>query len=562
MNEVFGGIFGEDIIKSKHKRKTGYKIFPHDLYNSGSRMLLLSVILFFGLGILLARLVSLTLVEGIRYKTLASENRIREVKVDAPRGIIYDRMGNILVRNTPVFKKSNTEIFFEKKPSSASGEFLEGIVRDYIYGSLFAHVVGFTGEVSEEEIKDQRSKIKNNEFDYKSGDIVGKTGIEKEYDKILRGIDGKELVEVDATGNKVRVMGRLSPKSGNNLNVTLDLKLQQVAFDALKDKKGAIVATIPETGEVLVLYSSPSFDPNNFIRGSNLDEILQNEEDRPLFNRVVSGTYPPGSTFKLITSVAALESGAINKDTEIEDTGVLTVGSFSFGNWYFSRYGRKEGMLNIVGAIRRSNDIFFYKIGELTGIDTIALWARKMGTEKVTGIDIEGEAKGVMPDSEWVKRVRDEDWYLGNTYHVAIGQGDILATPIQVNAWTNVIANNGRVCRPHLIKSQISNLKSQNECKDLGIKEETIDLVREGMRQACATGGTGWPLFNFKIPTACKTGTAEFGDPKDKTHAWFTVFAPVYNPQISITVLVEAGGEGSNVAAPIAKKMLEEWFAP
>src|SRR3989338_2847502 len=182
MNEVFGGIFGEDIIKSKHKRKTGYKIFPHDLYDSGSRMLLLSVILFFGLGILLARLVSLTLVEGIRYKTLASENRIREVKVDAPRGIIYDRMGNILVRNTPVFKKSNTEIFFEKKPSSASGEFMEGIVRDYVYGSLFAHVVGFTGEVNDDEIKNQKSKIKNNEFDYKLGDILGKSGLEKSYD--------------------------------------------------------------------------------------------------------------------------------------------------------------------------------------------------------------------------------------------------------------------------------------------------------------------------------------------------------------------------------------------
>ena len=462
MNEVFGGIFGEGIIKSKHKRKTGYKIFPHDLYDSGSRMLLLSVILFFGLGILLARLVSLTLVEGIRYKTLASENRIREIKVDAPRGIIYDRMGNILVRNTPVFKKSNTEIFFEKKPSSASGEFTEGVVRDYVYGSLFAHVVGFTGEIGDEEIKNAKLKMQNSGTDYKSGDIVGKTGIEKEYDEILRGIGGKELVEVDATGSRVRVMGRLSPKSGNNLNVTLDLKLQQAAFDALKDKKGAVVATIPATGEVLVLYSSPSFDPNNFIRGIGLDEILQNEEDRPLFNRAIGGTYPPGSTFKIITSVAALESGAINKDTEIEDTGVLTVGSFSFGNWYFSKYGRKEGMLNVVGAIRRSNDIFFYKIGELTGIDTIASMARKMGAEKVTGIDIEGEARGVMPDREWVKRVRDENWYLGNTYHVAIGQGDILATPLQVNYWTNAIANNGRVCRPYLAEIKNEKLKIKN----------------------------------------------------------------------------------------------------
>lgn len=478
MNEVFGGIFGEDIIKSKHKRKTGYKIFPHDLYDSDSRMLLLSVILFFGLGILLARLVSLTLVEGIRYKTLASENRIREIKIDAPRGIIYDRAGNILVRNTPVFKKSNTEIFFEKKPSSASGEFTEGIVRDYIYGSLFAHVVGFTGEVSEKETQNSGTYI------YKLGDIIGKSGIEKSYDEILRGIDGKELVEVDATGSKVRVMGRLSPKSGNNLNVTLDLKLQQVAFDALKDKKGAVVATKPATGEVLVLYSSPSFDPNNFIRGIGLDEILQNEDERPLFNRAIGGTYPPGSTFKIITAIAALESGSIDKNTEIEDTGVITVGAFSFGNWYFSRYGRKEGMLNIVGALRRSNDIFFYKIGELTGIDTIASWARKMGVEKVTGIDIEGEVTGVMPDREWVKRVWSENWYLGNTYHVAIGQGDILATPIQVNAWTNVIANNGRLCKPYLAKIQNSKVKSQKSEKYLTTRKNWSKSFYQHSRRA------------------------------------------------------------------------------
>ncbi|MBI3379441.1 hypothetical protein HY029_01655, partial [Candidatus Gottesmanbacteria bacterium] len=394
------------------------------------------------------------------------------------------------------------------------------------------------------------------------------------------------LSEVDATGAEVRVLGSQQPTAGKNLTLSIDIELQKIASQELNGKKGAVVVENPKTGEILALYSSPSFDPNRLIRSDSVEELFA-DKDKPFFNRVISGLYPPGSTFKIVLALSALQSGAVDKDTQFEDTGILHVGQFSFGNWYFLQYGKKEGMVDIVTAIKRSNDIFFYKAGETTGIDTISRWGKKMGLGSTLGIDISDEAAGTMPDPAWREKIKGESWYLGDTYHVSIGQGDLQVTPLQVNAWTNVIADDGKLCQPYLNKDK------KNICKDLGIKKETISLIKEGMREACSPGGTGWPLFNFAIPaasdsgkikidgidftdspistisgkrmigisTACKTGTAEFGDPQNRTHAWFTVFAPVANPQISVTVLVEGGGEGSNVAAPIAKKILEKWFS-
>ena len=285
----------------------------------------------------------------------------------------------------------------------------------------------------------------------------------------------------------------------------------------------------------------------------------------------------------------------------------MRVGDFSFGNWYFLQYGGIEGAVDIVKAIARSNDIYFYKLGETTGVATIAEWGKRLGVGQKTGIDIGGEAEGVMPDPVWKKKVRKEDWYLGDTYHLAIGQGDLTVTPLQVNMWTNVIASGGELCKPTLLKAISEKREAISNCRDLKIKKETIDLITEGMRRACYRGddvpyqGTGWPLFDFTVmretlsesggagekravPVACKTGTAEFGlpaqagDPDNKTHAWFTAFAPLPSealakegsltdsatitgePEIVVTVLVEKGGEGSSVAGPIAKKILEEWF--
>ncbi len=577
-NNPFGKIFGEEIVKGQKRR-----LYRDSSQNSEAtppgRYWLFLVLLVLCLGLLSARLFSLTIIEGSLYRRLSEGNRIRETVIAAARGIIYDRSGNVLVRNIPSFKSKSGREFFENKPASVGGGLTESVARDYVYGDLFAHALGYTGEIG----KDELDKLSDT-GSYQVGDQIGKMGIEKSYDRILHGRDGKELVEVDAIGKPVRILGRVDPVDGQNIKLGLDLGLQQAASASMQGKIGAVVAENPQTGEVMALYSSPTFDPNAFVRNADLSKIFT-DSTQPLFDRAIAGQYPPGSTFKIITALSALETGAITPRTQFEDTGILQVGKFSFANWYFTQYGKKEGMVDVVKAIKRSNDIFFYKTGEATGIERLADWAKKMGLGKPLGIDIPGEMPGLMPDPIWLQKTRGENWYLGNSYHVAIGQGDILTTPLQINAWTNIVANGGNLCTPHLL---VADKNSDKYCKDVGIKSEYIDLVREGMKEACATGGTGWPLFDFKvqseklkidgldffeapeatisgkpwvsIPTACKTGTAEYGDPQGRTHALFTVFAPVNHPQISVTVVVEGGGEGSNVAAPIAKSLLENWF--
>jgi penicillin-binding protein 2 len=368
------------------------------------------------------------------------------------------------------------------------------------------------------------------------------------------------------------------------------------AYRAMEEvERGALIVSDPKTGEILALVSKPSFDANLFTLGADYDsskqsasesaqtiETLFEDANQPLFNRVIGGTYPPGSTFKIITAAAGLETGEIDGETEFEDIGVIRIGAFSFPNWYFLQYGKTEGFVDIVKGLKRSNDIFFYKAAELVGLERLGQMARHFGLGEPLGINMEGEASGLFPSDEWKRQAIGEQWFLGDTYHLGIGQGYLLTTPLQVNFWTDVIANNGTLCEPTIVKSEKCKVKSEKF-----LSEETLRLIKEGMREACADGGTGWPLFKFKIqnarlkvdeknfftpedanpddgwvhiPVACKTGTAEFGDPKDRTHAWFTAYAPMNDPELVVTVLVEAGGEGSNVAAPIAKKVFEEWF--
>ncbi len=536
------------------------------------------LLLIFSFWFLTIRLIDLTVVRGGYFRDLSEGNRIQEKFIRAPRGIIYDRHHQVLVRNTPVYKKcdagnkagaiSNCQVIsreealeMETQGGTEAGRLITDLKREYPWGGVLAHVLGYIGEVNDKELGDKNLKS----LDYKMGDLKGRTGIEEQYEEILRGIDGKELIEVDAAGSKLKTLGKIEPVVGQALDLTIDLDLQKVAAQALEGKTGAVVVSQPQTGEILALYSSPTFDPNE------ISQKTLEDWQKPMFDRSISGLYPPGSIFKIITATAGLETGKINKETQVEDTGVITIGPYQYPNWFWLQYGKTDGLLNIVTALKRSNDIYFYKVGEWVGVKKLAEWAGKMGVGKILGIDLPGEVAGVMPTPEWRQKTRGDEWYLGDTYHLAIGQGDLQVTPLQANSWTNVIANGGKLCRPTLVKNQ--------DCKDLGLKKETISLIKEGMREACSTGGTGWPLFDFKvkdkqIETACKTGTAEYGDPQNKTHAWFTVFAPVPAsdsgnqhikvdqelPEISVTVLVEGGGEGSNVAAPIAKKILEEWF--
>ena len=557
------------------------------------RALIFATILVAVFFVLIWRLFDLTIIRGHEFRTLADNNRTRELVRHAPRGLLLDRTGQPLVANIPQYrliKPDGTQLISKEEGERLSqsglpaGNFLEvDWRRQYLFDSL-SQVVGFTGELSGRELADEYYQLRL----YRAGDRIGRAGVEAVFEDKLRGRDGKELVEVDANGKILRVLGRQEEIPGQNITLSVDAMVSEAAARVFPaGEKGAVVVAKPTTGEILALYSSPLFSANKFSLGMSQGEYeaLITNPDQPMLNRAIAGVYPPGSTFKIIVGIAGLEEGTLKPDTVIVDDGTITIGPFSFSNWYFTQYGKTEGAVDIVKGLQRSNDIFFYKVGEGLGITKIAKWAREMGIGKPLGIELSGEASGLVPDPAWKatrfntpedREARNDQWYLGDTYHISIGQGYLLTTPLQVNAWTDIIANGGKACRPTIQKA-ISDKRQAVNCKDLGIKKETVALIAKGMLAACATGGTGWPLFDFgirrdangvasasgtltSIPVACKTGTAEFGDPKNRTHAWFTAYAPVQEPELSITVLVEGAGEGSSVAAPVAKKIFEEWF--
>lgn len=555
------------------------------------RAYIFPIILGFVAIVLFGRLFFLQVLAGQYYRNLSDNNRIRTQVIHAPRGIIFDRNGKPLVLNVPGYREnSNGKVVLltqsEALPKIAAGDkkLETDSLRSYPLGESSSHVVGYIGQISPAELQ------LPDFLSYQSGDLIGKMGIEEEYEPLLRGVDGKTLVEVDATGKVVRTLGQTDPIPGQNITLTLDSALQQVTATAMKDvKKGAAIVSTP-TGEILSLVSRPSFDPNLFTMGKSympqdsatykeISQVLLDGDGQPLLNRAISGTYPPGSTFKIVTAAAGLQTKAIDANYQVDDEGVLKVGNFSFANWYYLQYGKTEGKINVVTAIKRSNDIFFYTVGSLLGVDTLSEEAKKFGLGSALGIDLPGEAAGLLPTKEWKQKVIGEPWYLGDDYHYGIGQGYLLTTPLQVNTWTQVVANGGKLYVPHLLKSQISNPKSQNL-----LTPTNESLIREGMIEACSPGGVAYPLFQFKVQNAklkidgknilavpdhpderqvvvaCKTGTAQQGSETADPHAWITVFAPAYNPQVVVTVLSESSGEGSDVAAPVVKQILTSWF--
>lgn len=586
-----GLAFSDHVFEEKIKRRRGFS-------GSTSEVLLRFVPIIFLIIAFIAlslRLFTLQIVRASYYSRLSDENRIRTVLIPAPRGIIFDRNGIALVRNTPSFSKlvkdgksKNKKIEWFNRDEAlkriAKGENIIATPRrEYLYKEAFSHVLGYIGQISSDE------SLRPEFSDYGLSDFTGRMGIEEQYEKILHGDNGRELYEVDAKGNTVRLLGKDSPREGSVIKTALDSNMQIAAFNAMKNlEKGAIVVTDPRDGSILALYSKPSFDPNLFTREDayipegdykTKEEILLDNSKFPLLNRAITGVYPPGSTYKLITSLAALEDKAIVEDTEIEDTGIISAGGSTFGTWNFLQNGRKEGLLDLRGAIRRSNDIFFYRASEKIGEDKLADWSKKLGLGELTGIDLPGEVKGTVPDTLWKKKILNENWYLGDTYNMSIGQGYLETTPLQVNLYTQIIANGGEMYRPHIIKDGVKLMK-----KDF-LTDVNMAIIRDGMKQACEPGGTGYPLFNFKVKNnnlkidgldyvdatsgsakmtqvtlGCKTGTSEAHGFKQEPHAWFTTFAPFYNPEIVVTVLVENGGEGSSVAAPVAKDILKAYF--
>ncbi len=526
---------------------------------------------------LFLRLFHLQIVSGKDNRSLADSNRIQIKVIHAPRGVIYDRNGKILAQNEPVFRlveasASGTAVTYLSREEALKMEVANDPKfknleidnkRSYLAGPQLAHVLGYMGEISTEELK--QSEYSN----YKLGDKIGRGGIEAIYEKVLRGVDGGEIIEVDAVGKKIRTLRETPAIAGQNIYLTIDASLQDVLYKNLEEqiKKGgsccgAAVAQNPKTGEVLALVSYPSYNPDN------LSDALT-ASNYPLLNRVIAGAYPPGSTFKIASSLAGLNSGKIDSKTTFEDIGVLTLGSSQFANWYFTEYGKKEvGGVDLVKALQRSNDIYFYRLGELTGEKLIGDWAKVFGLGKKLGIDLPGEVSGLIPDDNWKQKNIGEPWYTGDTLHMVIGQGYVLATPLQVNNMVSVIAADGKQFPPYLAKKITDPQgKTIREFKYDGFtnkqfKLSDINLVKKGLEEVPANGGTAWPLFNFPIKTAGKTGTAEYGDPKNRTHAWYTSYAPIDNPTISITVLIEAGGDGSTVASPVAKEAFRYYLSP
>ncbi len=525
------------------------------------------IVVIVGLGIVVVRLVTLQLVYGERYRVLSNENRVKTVKIPAPRGRILDRNGIELARN-------------EKRTVIKDKEIRESYQRVYPYGEKAVHVLGYLGEVGEDEI----GLLKESGNKYLVGDFVGRTGIEYTFESRLRGVDGGRLVEVDNLGGVSRELGRKDPVTGTDINLSLDMGLQEVANDILAGKKGAIVVSVPLTGEILALASSPTYDPNLFVRevgeeeGVKIQQILT-DENLPMFNRGIGGAYPPGSTFKMITTAAAIESGKVPPGFTYTDTGIIRVGIYSYSNWLYSKSGGVEGLIGFSRALTRSTDTFFYKVGEMTGPVTLAEWARKFGLAEKTGVDIPGEIEGLIPSPDWKQKVKGESWFLGDTYIMSIGQGDILTTPIQINQMTNILASKGKKCRMSLLVDP----EAWKNCPEVRLDTKTWEIIQKGMVGACSSGGTAFPLFDWNdaaisgskaasfarteeangLPViACKTGTAEYMTPegKTRTHGWLTAYAPADAPKISVTVLMEGGGEGSNVAAPLVRKVMAKFF--
>lgn len=559
------------------------------------RTLIMGVLLLIGFGLFL-RLFHLQINQGDQNRLLADSNRIQVKVIHAPRGVIYDRNGKILAQNEPGFRlvsestgsgrvktryiSRDEQLKMEVNNDPALHNLEMDNLRSYPLGEAAAHIIGYVGEVNESELDKNNStssliskllNVGNNaagSFGYRNGDRIGRSGVEDVYEKVLRGIDGGEVIEVDAAGQYVRTLGRTEPIPGQNLVLSIDSDLQAVVFEQLNKGVeaaeaccGAAIVTDPNNGEILAMASYPSFKPDQV-------ENYFNDSTYPLLNRVIAGLYPPGSTFKIATALAGLNSGKIKADTRFEDTGIMHLGPYSFANWYFTQYGLKdEGGVDVVRALQRSNDIYFYQLGHTVGVDQMGQTAKELGFGKKTGIDLPGEAVGIIPNNDWKMANFNQPWYPGDSLHMAIGQGFVTVTPIQVADLISFIAADGKSYPPHLgYQITDSSGKVIKEYKfdsfTVSYKPEYIELIKQGLEAVPREGGTAWPFLNFPIVTAGKTGTAEFGDPDDKTHAWYTSYAPVDQPQITVTTLLEAGGEGSSDAAPIAKEIYRWYFSP
>ncbi len=599
----------------------------------------LRIFFIFLIAVILFKAWHMQIIKGKYYRELAENNRIRSVIIPPLRGIIYDRNGEVMAKNVASFNiglvladikdlgftlkqiapvtglspEEMKDIISENRNSDpfspliikdnvsirevalieSSRWLLPGVQvvvegrREYPHMESAAHLLGYVGEIS-------RSQLKEPEYASEPpGRIIGQYGIEKVYDRLLRGDVGWKNIEVDATGSERRVLSTLEPVSGDNIILSVDLRLQKMAENALGNRSGAVVVMKTGTGEILALASKPAFDPNLLSRrlSHKVWQKIVSDPAYPLNNRATQGTYPPGSVFKIVMSAAGIEEGFIDNRARIPCSGGMPFGNRVFRDWK----AEGHGSVDLYKALVESCDVYFYQLGNRMGVDTIEKYASMFGLGNITGIDLPSEKKGLVPSTQWKLAARKERWYPGETLSVAIGQGYMSVTPLQQAVMVNTVANSGMVVRPRILKgimpeepemppagsypdsgaSAAANASSKRvyefppvEIRNTGIDEGTLKLIREALRGVVySPGGTGGAARSSLTEIAGKTGTAQAvgrrpqgNSGRFNDHAWFAAFAPADKPEITVAVLVEHGGHGGAVAAPVAKQVIEEYI--
>lgn len=506
--------------------------------------------------LLIFRLFDLQVLKGDLYRAKADGNRFYTRHHPAQRGVFFDRFGDPLVVNVPKYYtlEDRDSLYSQRTPITHQEALAEMVIeedaveyeieRHYLFPESTSHALGYVSTVTAEEIE--------KDPDLPLSAKIGKMGLEKVFDQELRGQAGTTTYEINALGKKQRTIETNPGTPGKDLKTSIDPYLSEVAYRALDDQRGTVVILDADTGQVLSLVNAPTFNATLLSQtGITAAEELQRRQKvsayfsnplKPFFNRAVSGVYPPGSVFKIITAMAGLEEGVLEESTTVRDEGILDVGEYSYANWYFTQYGRVEGDINVVRSLARSNDIFFYKTAEWLGPIRLAEFATLFGYGSPTGIELTGEASGLVPTPEWKEQTIGEKWYLGNTFHMGIGQGDVLVSPLQVAGSVQAIAKRGARCDARILTREYA--QGETQCSGLALSERNLDLVVAGMLDACSTGGTAFPFFPHneeqrnpdldpyeqvqKGAVACKTGTSEFGAANEegyrKTHGWFAAF--------------------------------------
>lgn len=565
-----------------------------------TRVVHLGLVILVAFAMIEGRLWSLQAIDGGRYLELSEQNRVRDYKVLAPRGVIYDRRGHPMVTNRPAFAVSvlpmevpnpqrlaaalapilgveledllarldegrnrpfepvvlrrdvpkSAVITVEERRLDLPGVIVQAEpVREYLLGNLGTHALGYLGEVAEEELRTRP--------ECRAGDLVGKSGVERTYDTHLRGTNGWLRVEVDASGRPIRVLGRRPSHPGNSLVLNLDATIQGVAEKGLRGRNGAVVVMDPRSGEVLALASAPTFDPSQFSGGISPANWRRLTADGrlPLMNRTVESTYEPGSVFKVITGLAAVGEGVARRDSRFECTG-----SIQLGRWVF-RDLAVHGNINFIQGTAVSCNVMFWQLGRALGEDRLERYARAMGLGRTTGIDLPGEVAGTVPSAAWKQRVWKEPWYPGDTLNMSIGQGFVLTTPVQIARMMGAVATGGKLVRPRLARrvlapdgTVVTVFGPETENAPLALTPAVLGAMREGMR-AVVEGGTGATAAVPGLAIAGKTGSAE--NPRGAPHAWFAGYAPIEAPALVVVVLIEHGRRGGEVAAPIARALFE-----